>query len=323
MSMGSRLRTRRKQIITHTLIVGGFLFFLLFLAEPLFVRFEPGEVGMAKLHKITLLSETNDIHYEIDRITLGNKVGIYGWAFIGGQSMEHSQTYVVLRSTNNTYVFDTFIWPRPDVTEAFGYLHLHLDLDHSGFVARISMHEIEDGTYRVGLYIKKGRLFWIEAEALRYTRQLLIVKSGEAVEQVYLASTLQLVALPEPSANLLSYIDYLGKVDSEGEEFIEIRGWAFIEGQSPAQSQTYVVLKSNGTAYVFDTWPKYTPWVPLHFDITDLGLEWAGFIARIPKEVTFEDGAYKVGIYVKKGDMEALQYTDKVLTKTKEIVEFE
>jgi len=122
-----------------------------------------------------------------------------------------------------------------------------------------------------------------------------------------LTSTLQLVALPEPSANLLSHIDYLGKVDSEGKEFIEIRGWAFIEGQSPAQSQTYVVLKSNGTAYVFDTWINYTPWVPLHFGITDLGLEWAGFIARIPKE-EIEDGAYKIGIYIKKGDMEVMQY---------------
>ena len=179
MSMGSWLRTHRRQIITHTLIVGGFLFFLLFLAEPLFSRFEPGEIGTSKLHKITLPSETNDIHYGIDRIDLGNRVGIYGWAFIEEQSTEHSQCYVVLHSTNNTYVFDTFIWPRPDVTEDFGYPHL--DLDHSGFIAQIPMQEIKDGTYGVGLYIKKGRIFPIEA--LRYTSQLLIVKSGKAVEQ--------------------------------------------------------------------------------------------------------------------------------------------
>lgn len=33
----------------------------------------------------------------------------------------------------------------------------------------------------------------------------------------------------------------------------------------------------------------------------------SGFIARIPKE-EIEDGAYKIGIYIKKGDIEVLQY---------------
>jgi len=180
MSMRIWLRTHRKQIITHTLIVGGFLFFLLFLSAPLFVRFEPSEIGMSKLHRIKLPSETNDIHYTIDRINLGNTVAIMGWAFIEEQSTEHSQVYVVLCSTNNTYVFDTFIWPRPDVTEIFG--HPGLNLDNSGFTTRIPMGKIEDGTYEIGIYIKKGRIFRIKA--LCYTRQFLIVKSGEAVEQV-------------------------------------------------------------------------------------------------------------------------------------------
>jgi len=46
-----------------------------------------------------------------------------------------------------------------------------------------------------------------------------------------------------------------------------------------------------------------------------LGLEWAGFHAVIPKE-EIEDGAYKIGIYVKKGDIEALKYTDIVVIKS-------
>ena len=33
----------------------------------------------------------------------------------------------------------------------------------------------------------------------------------------------------------------------------------------------------------------------------------SGFIARILKE-EIEDGAYKIGIYIREGDMEALQY---------------
>lgn len=124
-----------------------------------------------------------------------------------------------------------------------------------------------------------------------------------------MTSTLQLVALPEPSAHLSSHIEYVGKVDSGGKEFIEIKGWAFIEGQSPAQSQTYVFLKSNDTAYVFDTWTNYTPWVTRHYHDSGLDLDWVGFRARIPEEVV-EDGTYQLGVYIKKGDIEALQYTD-------------
>ena len=68
--------------------------------------------------------------------------------------------------------------------------------------------------------------------------------------------------------------------------------------------------------YIFDTLPE------IRFDITGayldtgLNLDDSGFIAGVPKE-EIEDGAYKIGIYIKKGDMEALQYimTDNVIVK--------
>jgi len=298
------LRTHRKQIITHTLIVGGFLFFLLFLSEPLFVRFEPRVTSI--LQKTSLPPETGNIYYYFDRIgSDANTITIIGNAFIGGLNTENSHTFVCLKSYSYNYVFDTFIVPRPDVTEVFAYLDLNLDL--SGFRAVIPLEEIKNGTYKVGVYIKKGR-----TKALQYT-DMVVIKSEHGAELQLQTATLQEISLPAKSQPMEFHIDLLlEEVVKEGKEYTEIYGWAFIEGQSPAQSQTYVVLKSNGTAYVFDTWINYTPWVPLHFGITDLGLEWAGFIARIPKE-EIEDGAYKIGIYIKKGDMEALQYTDKVV----------
>jgi len=304
MSMGSWLRTRRKQIITHTLIVGGFLFFLLFLAEPLFVRFEPR--SSSTLQEISLPPETGNICYAFDRTDTGTEqIGIIGWAFIAGQNTENSHIFVCLKSCSNAYVFDTFVIPFPHVTENFAYLNLNLDL--AGYKAMIPLEKIENGTYKVGIYIKKGR-----TKALQYT-DMVVIKSEHGAELQLQTATLQEISLPAKSQPMEFHIDLLlEEVVKEGKEYTEIYGWAFIEGQSPAQSQTYVVLKSNGTAYVFDTWINYTPWVPLHFGITDLGLEWAGFIARIPKE-EIEDGAYKIGIYIKKGDMEALQYTDKVV----------
>ena len=312
---GSWLIEHRKGLAVHGLILSAFVLYCVFLANPLFDRFEPGEIGASRLHEITLPSETNGIHYAIDRVGLGNTAVIIGWAFIGGQSSEDSQVYVVLSSTDDSYAYDTILFPRPDVSDGFHYLDLNLD--DSGFIARIPMHGIKDGTYRVGVHIKKA-----DIEALRYTRQLIVIKSEKAVEQVYLPSTVQRVSVPEPSGNLRFRIDYLGQLEIGGRDFIAMHGWAFIEGQIPAQSQTYVVLKSNGTGYVFDTWTNYAPWVRAQFGITDLGLDWAGFIARIPKE-SIEDGTYKVGIYIKKGDVEALQYTDKVLTKTGEGIDFD
>ncbi|MFB0520237.1 MAG: hypothetical protein ACETWD_02275 [Desulfatiglandales bacterium] len=90
---------------------------------------------------------------------------ITGWAFIEGQDTENSQIYIVLKSDLNTYVFDTILRKRPDITSAFA--ESGLNLDNSGFIARILEEEIEGGTYTLGIYVKKG-----DIEVLRYTNKL-------------------------------------------------------------------------------------------------------------------------------------------------------
>lgn len=301
MSMESWLRTRRKQIITHTLIVGGFLFFLFFLSEPLFVRFEPMSTT-STLQEITLPPETGNIYCNFDRVgSNGNTISIIGIAFIGGSNTKNSHIFVCLKSDSYNYVFDTFAVPRPDVTENFAYLNLNLDL--AGYRAVIPLEEIEDGTYEVGIFIMKD-----DIEALRYSN-MIVTKFGQVIEFPLWTSKPEEISLPAKSEPMKFHIDGLEEVVKEGKEYTEICGWAFIEQQSLEQSQTYVVLNSTSNIYVFDTWKNYTPWVPPYFGITDLGLEWAGFIARVPEE-GIEDGTYELGIYIKKGDIEALQYTD-------------
>lgn len=310
MSMGSWLRTRRKQIITHTLIVGGFLFFLLFLSEPLFVRFEPRDIDRSTLQEISLPPETGNICYYFNRVgSDANKIDIIGYAFIGGVNTKNNRIFVCLKSCSYSYVFDTFIVPRPDVTENFAYLDLNLDL--AGYKAMIPLEKIENGTYKVGIYIKKGRM-----EALQYT-DMVVIKSEHGVELPLWTATLQEISLPAKSQPMKFHIDRLEqvvKVVKEEKEYVEIEGWAFIEGESPEQSQTYVVL-SSGTnltnLYVFDTWPKYTPWVTRRYQDSGLDLDWVGFTTRIPKE-QLEDGTYQLGIYVKRGGIEASQYTDDI-----------
>ena len=216
--------------------------------------------------------------------------------------MEDSQVYVVLRSIENTYVFDTFIWPRPDVTETFEYLDLNLD--NAGFIARIPMHKIKDGTYTVGFYIKKGAI-----ESLQYIDKA-IVKSKDVVKPTFVLSTPQEIMLPAESGGIRLAIDSHKVIKDEEEKGLaEIAGWAFIEGQSTDDSKIYVALKSETATYVFDTILQVRTDVTAAFADTGLNLDKAGFMARVAKE-NIEAGIYKVGIYIEKGDVEVLQYTD-------------
>jgi SAM-dependent methyltransferase len=85
---------------------------------------------------------------------------IAGWAFLEGQNSENSEIHVILESDSNTYVFDTELNKRPDVTTFFKTLNLNLD--DSGFFVRIPKEAVERATYRVSICVKKGYI-----EALR------------------------------------------------------------------------------------------------------------------------------------------------------------
>ena len=86
--------------------------------------------------------------------------------------------YVVLKSETATYVFDTILQKRPDVTAA--YVESGLNLDNSGFIARIPKESIQKGIYRLGIYIKKDQI-----ETLQYIMtDNVIVKAGNSAELI-------------------------------------------------------------------------------------------------------------------------------------------
>ena len=161
MSTRSWLRAYRKQITIHTLIVAAFLVFLLFLAEPLFDRFESIE-GESRLHDISLPTVTNNIQGHIDTVDIyTHTIEITGWAFINGGNSENSETYLVLQSDDNTYVFDTVSRKRLPVVQKFW--KVGIKLVDPGFNAIIPVRKIARGTYILGLYITEGNI-----EALQY-----------------------------------------------------------------------------------------------------------------------------------------------------------
>jgi hypothetical protein len=302
MSIGSWFRTHKRQIITHTAIIVGFVLFTIFVAEPLFDRLEriPGE---AQLCQLQLPAETNDISFNFDEFMVqSHTIDCWGWAFIEGHDvdLERSRTYIVLKSDRHTYIFDTAPKERPEITQAFETLNLNLDW--SGFIDSIPLRNINQGDYVIGIYITNG-----DIEALEYTDNA-IVKAGNIATLTVRMSEVQEIPLPPESGEIRFGVD-ICEVTSKK---TEIAGWAFIEGQSAEDSRIYVVLKSERATYIFDTILQERPDVTAAFVESGLNLDDSGFYARIPVD-TVKWGIYDLGIYIKKGDIEALQYMSEVV----------
>ena len=174
MSRGSWFRTHRKQVITHTSIIVGFVLLTIFVVEPLFNRLEQF-AGASRLYETSVPAATDNIQYLVDHLENAAQVlEIYGWAFIESHDSVNSKIYIVLKSVDRTYVFTTETVVREGVTEQFK--ELGLNLDYSGFSALIPTWEIASGEYSMGIYIKKD-----DIEALIYTNKA-IIKSGDTVK---------------------------------------------------------------------------------------------------------------------------------------------
>jgi len=128
----------------------------------------------------------------------------------------------------------------------------------------------------------------------------------DRLEQVAGESQLYETTLPAATNNIQYSIDKL--VVTTG--MLEINGWAFIKGYDSVNSQIYIVLKSAGRTYVFTTQTVIREDVTQHFKELGLNLDYSGFRALIPTR-KIPSGEYTVGIYITKGDIEAMQYTDK------------
>lgn len=141
-----------------------------------------------------------------------------------------------------------------------------------------------------------------------------IVVSGflfDRLEVVHGESKLQSILLPAESESVRCNIEQV----EPGSSVTEVQGSAFIDGQSSDNSQTYIVLRSDERCYVFDAMTQLRADVTTACISLNLNLDWSGFLCRIPMR-RISSGEYVIGIYVKKGDIEAFRYTDRVLVKS-------
>lgn len=114
------------------------------------------KLSISKRHYIELPGTKENLVFDIDHISQDlDYLRIDGWAFIEGQSSRGQETYIVLQSNHDQFIFDSSVNYRSDVAKHFG----RIDVDDSGFIATIRKSDIGKGIFRIGLYIKGNDIY--------------------------------------------------------------------------------------------------------------------------------------------------------------------
>ena len=117
---------------------------------------------------------------------------------------------------------------------------------------------------------------------------------------------LQRIELPAETGGIRYNIE---AISVTGRSVVEIEGWAFIDDNDSSDDEVFVVLQSDHRTYVFDAMVRERPDVAGHFEGLGLDLHFSGFMAIIPAR-NVRAGEYVIGIYIRKGDIEAFTYTE-------------
>jgi hypothetical protein len=153
------------------------MFYLIYFSVPVFDYFQkiPGE---ARLFNATVPPETGGISLGIDQLFTDNQsiVEIQGWAFMTNRNINaiNSKVFIILKSQNDTYIFETMSSIREDVANA--YNNCTFNLEYCGFFIIIPIRKINNGDYDIGIFIKNGDL-----QNLQFTNKT-IIKKGYFIE---------------------------------------------------------------------------------------------------------------------------------------------
>ena len=128
--------------------------------RPVFIR-ENESAVLAELKSKSRLVENRlpepncKIQYFIDNINLSaRKLTITGWGFVEGMSSDSLNSYILLKKNDKVVVYNAPVQIRKDITS--GFPQYKLNLDSSGFLARIPVGNLEKGNYQVGLCVTRG-----------------------------------------------------------------------------------------------------------------------------------------------------------------------
>jgi hypothetical protein len=265
------------------------------------------------IQSIQLSEATGNILYGIHILKSDGyfSVEVQGFAFINREDAVDQETYIVLLSKDRTYVFDTML--REGLAN-----HLkksNPNLARAGFMAILPIRLIKNGEYQVAIYIRK-----VGQEALTYTDKLIVKFQG------FVYTTLESrqvdFDLPEATGNIISKIE---RMDDIGQTYKLIAGWAFIDDFDTKDNEIYLVLQSERRTYFLEAAAKTRVDVTNSFSEKELDLDNSGFEVYINKRKResprIRSGDYHLGIYIRKGELEAFSWTNKIVRKTRGALE--
>jgi len=241
----------------------------------------------ANINEIDSLHETNNIKSFI-RLQQ-NQQSFYidnGWALVEGTGSRHSDTWIVLQSQSERYIFHTNKLRRYEIVRLYG----SFDYLESGIHVKIPKKEINPGLYQVGLLITNRH----KILGFKFTDKKLVRNfDGVELDHLDLKETYNVIHnLKIKKSNKLTYI---------------LDGWAYVKGQS-AQSKIYMVLKSKVQKFIYPVTSKKRPELVVKYGEKARN---AGFRKKIPVD-TIPEGNYQVGILVTQGpEILGFQYTNR------------
>ncbi len=167
----------------------------------------------SKTVKSALPAETNNLIYSFElKQNLDMFMIINGWAIAKDIDSEKSQIFVVLKSINNFYQFNTNIQLRGDVGE---YFNSSL-YNSSGFNCAATKKGLKPGIYYVGLVLHTD------------TQDFFQLTDKKIAVHTPVSSLPDLAKLAIEQPNEFKYgIDVLEQTDNQ----LFIRGWAFLQGR--------------------------------------------------------------------------------------------
>ncbi|MBM2816006.1 MAG: hypothetical protein HW421_2768 [Ignavibacteria bacterium] len=217
-----------------------------------------------------------------------------GWATIKNVPSKQTKTYIILQSESGSYRLPTTQQIRVDVSNAHGS-RLY---DYSGFVTDTAYKEgIKPGKYTVGLWMKNG------AVTIQYfsSKVLDITVSG-------LSRPIPLTeVVPAPSTELMYNLETF----NETKKFYSFSGWAYVKNRQSKNTKPYILLASESENYLLPANQTVRIDIPKAYN-NDQRYLMSGFEAKVLKS-TLPDLNYKIGVLLKNGGGQFLQFSNKVI----------
>src|SRR6185295_14289336 len=161
----------------------------------------------------------------------------------------------------------------------------------AGFGISLVNDNLKNGIYRTGLLFRNQK---------RKSRSLLWLNYELFVNRPVTPSTIK--RMPQGKDSVRAFVD---SIESK-HDFIQIKGWAFINKLSTDFTEASLILESNSNRYLLSVTPVRRQDIQSYFNLS-FNVDWAGFSVKF-KKADLKPGKYQVCIAMlnKKSNVESL-----------------